>query len=43
VRAFGLDRLHIANEGQLFAGVSPEFADIALNALQQAEGGEDQG
>ena len=37
----GLDPLHIANEGQFLAIVEPEFADIALNALQQADGGED--
>ncbi len=35
----GLDPLHIANEGQFLAVVAPEYADIALNALQQAEGG----
>ena len=37
----GLDPLHIANEGQFLAVVSPEYADIALNALQLTEGGED--
>ncbi len=37
----GLDPLHIANEGQFLAIVDPEFADVALNALQQADGGED--
>jgi hydrogenase expression/formation protein HypE len=37
----GLDSLHIANEGQFLAVVAPEYADAALNALQQAEGGED--
>jgi len=37
----GLDPLHIANEGQFLAVVSPEYADIALNALQQTEGGEE--
>ena len=37
----GLDPLHIANEGQFLAIVSPEYADMALNALQQASGGED--
>jgi hydrogenase expression/formation protein HypE len=36
----GLDPLHIANEGQFIAIVSPEFADIALNAIQLAEGGD---
>jgi hydrogenase expression/formation protein HypE len=37
----GLDPLHIANEGQFLAVVSPEYADAALNALNRAEGGED--
>jgi hydrogenase expression/formation protein HypE len=37
----GLDPLHIANEGQFLAVVAPEYADAALNALKQAEGGED--
>ena len=37
----GLDPLHIANEGQFIAVVAPEFADMALNALQLADGGED--
>jgi len=37
----GLDPLHIANEGQFVAIVSPEFADIALNAIQLAEGGDE--
>ena len=37
----GLDPLHIANEGQFLAVVSEEYADIALNALHQTEGGED--
>jgi hydrogenase expression/formation protein HypE len=36
----GLDPLHIANEGQFLAVVAPEYADAALNALNQAEGGE---
>jgi len=36
----GLDPLHIANEGQFLAVVAPEYADAALNALHQAEGGE---
>jgi len=35
----GLDPLHIANEGQFLAVVAPEYADMALNALWQAEGG----
>jgi hydrogenase expression/formation protein HypE len=37
----GLDPLHIANEGQFLAVVAPEYADLALNALQQTEGGEE--
>jgi len=37
----GLDPLHIANEGQFLAVVSREYADIALNALLQTEGGQD--
>ena len=37
----GLDPLHIANEGQFLAVVSPEYADAALNALTLAPGGED--
>ena len=36
----GLDPLHIANEGQFLAVIAPEYADAALNALNQAEGGE---
>jgi hydrogenase expression/formation protein HypE len=40
VQLLGLDPLHIANEVSL-AVVSPEYADIALNALQQTEGGEE--
>jgi hydrogenase expression/formation protein HypE len=35
----GLDPLHIANEGQFLAVVADEYARIALNALQQTEGG----
>lgn len=35
----GLDPLHIANEGQFLAVVAPEYADMALNALCQTEGG----
>jgi hydrogenase expression/formation protein HypE len=37
----GLDPLHIANEGQFLAVVSPESADAALNALRSIPGGED--
>lgn len=37
----GLDPLHIANEGQFLAVVSPEYADAALNALNLSPGGED--
>ena len=37
----GLDPLHIANEGQFLAVVSPEYADAALNAINRTEGGED--
>jgi hydrogenase expression/formation protein HypE len=36
----GLDALHIANEGQFLAIVSPELADTALRALHAAPGGE---
>ncbi len=35
----GLDPLHIANEGQFLAVVAPEYADVALNALALAPGG----
>lgn len=35
----GLDPLHIANEGQFLAVVAPEYADVALNALALATGG----
>ena len=35
----GLDPLHIANEGQFLAVVSPEYADMALNAMCQTDGG----
>jgi hydrogenase expression/formation protein HypE len=35
----GLDPLHIANEGQFLAVVSPEYADAALEALRRAPGG----
>jgi hydrogenase expression/formation protein HypE len=37
----GLDPLHIANEGQFLAVVSPELADAALAALRAAPGGEE--
>jgi hydrogenase expression/formation protein HypE len=37
----GLDPLHIANEGQFVAVVAPDFADLALHALNNAPGGED--
>jgi hydrogenase expression/formation protein HypE len=37
----GLDPLHIANEGQFLAVVAPEYADAAVNALNQTEGGKD--
>jgi len=37
----GLDPLHIANEGQFIAVVSPEYADAAHNALSLAPGGEE--
>jgi hydrogenase expression/formation protein HypE len=37
----GLDPLHIANEGQFLAVISPEYADMAVNALQQTAGGEE--
>lgn len=36
----GLDPLHIANEGQFLAVISPEYADIALNSLLETEAGE---
>lgn len=36
----GLDPLHIANEGQLIAIVSPEYADAAVKALRATSGGE---
>jgi hydrogenase expression/formation protein HypE len=35
----GLDPLHIANEGQFLAVVSPELADHALDALRRSPGG----
>jgi len=37
----GLDPLHIANEGQFLAVVAPEYANTALNALHETQGGED--
>lgn len=37
----GLDPLHIANEGQFLAVVSPEYAELALNAVLQTEGGQE--
>ncbi len=37
----GLDPLHIANEGQFLAVVSPEFAGLALSALHRTEAGAD--
>jgi hydrogenase expression/formation protein HypE len=37
----GLDPLHIANEGQFLAVVAPEYADLALNALNSFPGGDD--
>ncbi|HZD33335.1 MAG TPA: hydrogenase expression/formation protein HypE [Candidatus Angelobacter sp.] len=36
----GLDPLHIANEGQFLAVVSPEYSVAALNALNLTPGGE---
>jgi len=35
----GLDPLHIANEGQFVAIVSPEYADTALSTLRNSDGG----
>jgi len=37
----GLDPLHIANEGQFLAIISPDYAEMALNSLQQTVGGEE--
>jgi hydrogenase expression/formation protein HypE len=37
----GLDPLHIANEGQFLAIVSPEYADAAVEALRRVPGGEE--
>ncbi len=39
----GLDPLHIANEGQFLAVVSPDYADAAVNAMNLVAGGEDAG
>lgn len=36
----GLDPLHIANEGQFLAVISPEYAEPALAALTRVEGGD---
>jgi hydrogenase expression/formation protein HypE len=36
----GMDPLHIANEGQFLAIVSPEYADVALEAITRTPGGE---
>jgi hydrogenase expression/formation protein HypE len=35
----GLDPLHIANEGQFLVVVSPEYAEVGLEALRAAPGG----
>lgn len=35
----GLDPLHIANEGQFLAIVSPDYADVALETLRNTVGG----
>jgi hydrogenase expression/formation protein HypE len=37
----GLDPLHIANEGQFIAVVSPEYAETVLQALRASPGGEE--
>jgi hydrogenase expression/formation protein HypE len=37
----GIDPLYVANEGKLLAVVAPEQADAALEALRNAEGGEE--
>lgn len=37
----GLDPLHIANEGQFLAVVSPDYADAALETLRNMPGGEE--
>lgn len=36
----GLDPLHIANEGQFLLVIAPEYANVALQILQQTPGGE---
>jgi hydrogenase expression/formation protein HypE len=36
----GLDPLHIANEGQFLAVLAPEYADVALGAIQSTPGGQ---
>ena len=37
------DPLHIANEGQFLAVVSPDYADAAIHALNEFSGGEEAG
>jgi hydrogenase expression/formation protein HypE len=37
----GLNPLHIANEGQFLAVVSPEYAEAALEAIRKVPGGEE--
>lgn len=37
----GLNPLHIANEGQFIAVVSPEYADVALESIRRVPGGEE--
>jgi hydrogenase expression/formation protein HypE len=37
----GIDPLYVANEGKLLAVVSPEAAEVALEALRGIQGGED--
>lgn len=37
----GIDPLYVANEGKLLAVVSPETVDAALEAIRNAEGGEE--
>ena len=39
----GLDPLHIANEGQFLAVVSPEYADAAIERIAATPGGEEAG
>ncbi|WP_081841204.1 hydrogenase expression/formation protein HypE [Alicyclobacillus macrosporangiidus] len=36
----GMDPLHIANEGQFLAIVSPDYADVALESITRTPGGE---